>query len=81
MIFTLNPNGKWWEIENGIYSLGLQTILRCNLLSLGKCPKCGVMLEREDIQDIVLRGIAIQHYAYICKKCGTIIGFGTTSRG
>jgi uncharacterized Zn finger protein len=49
-------------------------------MPLGKCPKCGEMLEREDVQDTVLRGcaIGIQHYAYTCKKCGTIIGFGTT---
>jgi RNase P subunit RPR2 len=42
-----------------------------------KCPKCDKELSGDDIEDIKIRGTRIQHFAYVCKKCNYIIGFGT----
>lgn len=51
------------------------------LKSLGKCPKCDAVLEEYDVEEIRFRGLVISHFAYRCRKCGYIIGFGTTFRG
>ena len=47
-------------------------------MSIGKCPNCKEILTKKDIDDIEFRGIEQTHIAYVCKKCNTIIGFGTT---
>ncbi len=49
--------------------------------SLGKCPKCDAVLEEYDVEEIRFRGLVISHFAYRCRKCEYIIGFGTTFRG
>jgi DNA-directed RNA polymerase subunit M/transcription elongation factor TFIIS len=45
------------------------------MTELGKCPKCGVLLNEEDIEDKDFRGLVHTHIVYVCKKCGYIIGF------
>ena len=45
---------------------------------IGKCPNCQIILDKKDIEDIGFRGFEQTHTAYVCKKCNTIIGFGTT---
>lgn len=44
-----------------------------------KCPKCGIPLHKDDIENIHLRGKIEKHYAYVCKKCDYIIGFGAVA--
>ncbi len=50
-------------------------------LKIGMCPKCDALLRDGDIQDITFRGIHHRHTAYVCRKCGCIIGFSATRHG
>jgi len=45
-----------------------------------KCPKCGNYLKQDDIEDVHFRGKIGKHFAYVCKKCETIIGFGAYAK-
>jgi hypothetical protein len=47
-------------------------------VKIGMCPKCDALLTDGDIQDIEFRGIHHRHTAYVCGKCGYIIGFSAT---
>ncbi len=47
-------------------------------LTIGKCPKCGLDLAGEDIEDVEFRGFHHRHTVYVCRKCNTIIGFSAT---
>ena len=49
--------------------------------TLGKCPKCDAELNDDDVQEVRFQGLVISHFAYRCKKCNYIIGFGITFRG
>jgi len=44
-----------------------------------KCTKCGEKLDENDIKDVQFRGTFERHYAYVCKKCGHIIGFSSNA--
>ena len=48
---------------------------------LGKCPKCDAMLYDGDVEEIRFQGIVVSDFAFRCKKCDYIIGFGTIFRG
>ncbi len=42
-----------------------------------KCPKCDSELTIDDIEDVRFKGpLFTYHFAYVCRKCGYIIGFG-----
>ncbi|MEM3403361.1 MAG: hypothetical protein QXJ17_02240 [Nitrososphaeria archaeon] len=47
--------------------------------NIGKCPKCDQWLNINDILDVNFRGGFEKHYAYVCKKCGYIIGFSSNT--
>jgi len=38
-----------------------------------------IPLHKDDIESIHLRGRIEKHYAYVCKKCDYIIGFGAVA--
>ena len=44
-----------------------------------RCTKCGEKLDENDIEGIHFRGMFERHYAYLCKKCGHIIGFSSNA--
>jgi predicted RNA-binding Zn-ribbon protein involved in translation (DUF1610 family) len=47
---------------------------------IGKCPKCGETVTRRDIRVVQIRTTFWRpHYAYVCKKCEHIIGFGSNA--
>ena len=46
-------------------------------MPVGKCPHCGKLLGEDDIADYAFRGWRNVHYAYVCKRCGCIIGFSS----
>lgn len=46
------------------------------LNSIGLCPSCKKPLTIYDIKVKDIQGTYCKHYAYVCRKCDTIIGFG-----
>ena len=44
--------------------------------SIGLCPSCKEDLTVYDIIPKDIQGNYCKHYAYVCGKCNTIIGFG-----
>ena len=45
-------------------------------MKIGKCPKCGNVLDGTfDIETRKIKGGTYSHFAFVCKKCGHIIGF------
>ena len=47
---------------------------------VGKCPECGEMVSRRDIGVVQLRSTWWRpHFAYVCKRCDHIIGFGSNA--
>ncbi|HUS77804.1 MAG TPA: hypothetical protein VM050_03990 [Patescibacteria group bacterium] len=47
---------------------------------IGKCPKCGEEVAKRDLAIVQLRStIWRPHFAYVCKRCETIIGFGSSA--
>ncbi len=47
---------------------------------VGKCPECGDTLTRRDIRVIQIRTTFWRpHFTYVCRKCDSIIGFGTNA--
>ncbi len=45
-------------------------------MDVGKCPKCDSFLTTNDIEQVELNLYPPKNYAYVCKKCNYIIGFG-----
>ncbi len=45
--------------------------------NIGKCPNCGIELDSNDIEVIWYKSGRPRHYAHVCQKCNTIIGFST----
>ncbi len=54
-------------------------LMRGQVVKTMKCPKCGIPLQKGDIENIHLRGKIEKHYAYMCKKCDYIIGFSAVA--
>ncbi|UCH56633.1 MAG: hypothetical protein JSV18_04530 [Candidatus Bathyarchaeota archaeon] len=47
---------------------------------IGKCPKCGQMVTKRDLSVVQIRTTFWRpHYAYVCRKCEHIIGFGSNA--
>ena len=47
---------------------------------IGKCPKCGEMISKGEMNVRQIRSTFWRpHFAYICKRCDNIIGFGSNA--
>lgn len=71
-------SSTWKAIKDRLVENEEQFIsdLKSALLEVGKCPKCDVLLTIDDIRQIALKISHTENYAYVCKKCSYIIGFG-----
>ena len=48
--------------------------------AIGRCPKCGEMVSKGDLSVRQLRSTFWRpHFAYVCKTCEHIIGFGSNA--
>ena len=48
--------------------------------SIGKCPKCEALISSRDIRVTQIRTTFWRpHFAYPCKRCDHIIGFGSNT--
>ena len=48
--------------------------------SIGRCPKCESPLTKRDIEINQIRSTFWRpHFAYTCRKCDAVIGFGTNA--
>lgn len=46
-------------------------------MEIGKCPKSDEVLEQDEIIEKRIRVRYNSHFAYVCKRCGYIMGFSS----